>query len=120
MGSQHQDQPVTRHSFAALGVAEAATMFTAQQEQALFALVERGEIALNDLHDKLRLMTVERRLYDANATQAALERLAPDRTLVIDTTSHTPQQVAQKIGDFRFSIFDFRFTIYDWRRRVPT
>lgn len=95
--NQNQDQSATRHRFATLGVPEAAALFSAEQEQALFALVQRGEISLNDLHDKLRLMTVERRLYDANATLAALERLAPDRTLVIDTTSHSPQQVAQKI-----------------------
>lgn len=97
MGSPNQESSATQQSFAALGVPEAATLFTAEQEEALFALVQRKEISLNDLHDKLRLMTVERRLYDAKATLAALERLAPARTLVIDTTSHNPQQVAQQI-----------------------
>ena len=97
MGSPHQDQLATPGCFAALGLPEAATMFTAQQEQALFARVQRAEIALSDLQDKLRLMTVERRLYDAKGTLAALRKIASNRTLVIDTTHHSPQQVARKI-----------------------
>lgn len=100
MGSRYQEQKAARYNFATLGVPEAATLFTPEQEQMLFTLVKQGAISLNDLQDKLRLMTIERRLYDPTATLAALNTFAPDRRLVIDTTRHTPRQVAQKIIDF--------------------
>lgn len=84
-------------SFAALEVAAASLLFTPQQEQNLLDLARSGQITLADLRDKLKIIIEERRSYDPVATIAVLQRLAPQRTLVLDTTQHPPEQVAQAI-----------------------
>lgn len=84
-------------SFAALGVPDAAGLFTAGEEQALLKLVAGGAASPEELRSSLAIVTEERRNYDPAGAAAALRRLAPDRTAVIDTTAFPPSQVADQI-----------------------
>jgi hypothetical protein len=85
-------------SFAALGVADATSMFTPAQEQDLLELARNGTVSQTELRDKLRIMVEEYHTYNQTATLAALQALAPHRTLVIDTTQSSPEQAAQAIN----------------------
>ena len=84
-------------SFAALGVPDAAEIFDPTQESELFGLVQRGTVSLTELRDKLRIFVEERRTYDPVATRAALARLAPQRTVFVDTTTQSPDEIARII-----------------------
>jgi hypothetical protein len=84
-------------SFAAIGEPGAATVFTAEEEQRLVAMVREGYVSVDEMRDKLRLIVTERSLYRLEDTMAALEALAPERTHVIDTTRYSPAQIAQEI-----------------------
>lgn len=86
-------------TFADLGVAEASGIFDPDQERSLLALVHSGQISAADLASKLSIVTAERRNYDPDATLAALLAATPTRTLVVDTTQHTPQVAARRIVD---------------------
>jgi hypothetical protein len=81
-------------SFADLGVPEAATIFTAAEEQMLFGAVQHGIVSSDDLRAKLQIVIEERRSYDPAATLAALQTHAPERTLYLDTVTHRPDAVA--------------------------
>ncbi len=80
---------------AALGVADAGGLFTPAEERSLLALVETGEVDKADLRAKLQIVAEERRSYDPAATRAALLRCAGERALIIDTTRHGVDVVAQ-------------------------
>ncbi len=84
-------------SFTALGVPEASNFFTIAEEQNLLALIKKGVLSVAEMHDKLKIFVEERRNYDPVTTRLTLQAIAPERTLVIDTTTLTPKQVAQKI-----------------------
>ncbi|MGK7875896.1 MAG: AAA family ATPase [Xenococcaceae cyanobacterium] len=96
-GENVEVEPEALTSFAALGVPEASTLFTSTEKQEFLALARKGIFTTAELHDKLKIVVEERRNYNSVATQSALLALAPERTLVIDTTTHTPQQVAKMI-----------------------
>ena len=81
-------------SFASLGVPEAATIFTAAAEQMLFSAVQQGIVSSDELRAKLQIVIEERRSYDPAATLAALQTHAPERTLYLDTVTHSPDAVA--------------------------
>lgn len=85
-------------SFADLGVAEANQIFDAEEEQALIKMVQSGEIAAKDLQDKLKIMLIDHESYDSDGS-AVLEKLAPERSVLIDTTINSPEQVASIIID---------------------
>ncbi|MDY7012805.1 MAG: AAA family ATPase [Cyanobacteriota bacterium] len=84
-------------NFAALGLPEASHLFNAVEEQEILDLARNGQCSVAELHDKLKIVVAERRNYDPDATRAALEAIAPERTLAIDTTVHAPQNIAKKI-----------------------
>jgi hypothetical protein len=83
-------------SFADLGVAEAVKIFNAAEEQALIEMVQDGAVSAKDLQDKLKIMVIDHESYDSDGS-AILQKLVPERTIVIDTTMHTPTQVASLI-----------------------
>jgi hypothetical protein len=89
--------PEAAGSLAALGVAEAAELLSPAEARALLALVHSGAVAPGVLSDKLQIVVEERRNYDPVKAIAALTTLAPERTLVVETSSHTPLQVARTI-----------------------
>ena len=62
------------------------------------ALVSRGEVDGAELAAKIAIVVAERRNYDPNAAAEILQRQAPDRAVVIDTTAHSPAAVAALIG----------------------
>jgi len=84
-------------SFGALGVPGAAEMFAPNEERKLLGMVRQGHVSAGEMRDKLRLIVTERGLYRLEDTLAALQELAADRTHIIDTTRHSPAQVAQAI-----------------------
>ena len=85
------------NSFAAIGEPGASAVFSAEDEQELVAMVRDGQVSVEEMRDKLRLIVTERSLYRLEDTMAALRSLAADRTHIIDTTRHSPGQIAQAI-----------------------
>lgn len=83
--------------FAALGVPDAAGLFSTDEERGLLALVERGEVSAGDLAAKLAIVVEERRNYDPAATQAALLAHAPDRSLLLDTSAAPADRLAMRL-----------------------
>ena len=96
-----QIQSRTGHAgddWTALGVPEAAAFLDADAQARLLDLVATGAVTAHELAAKLRIVAEERRNYDPAAARATLEALAPARTVVIDTTQHTPAAAAAMIA----------------------
>ena len=91
--------PVTHEQqrLADIGVDGAAAMFTPHEQHILVDLVSSGEVTADDLRKALAIVVEERRNYDPAATRVALERIAPERTLVVDTVADAPHAVAFRI-----------------------
>jgi hypothetical protein len=83
--------------FAALGVPEAADLFSPGEEQAMLAWVWRDEVSAAELRSALRIVVEERRNYDPAATLAAH---APARSLHIDTLDLPPAAVADRLVEW--------------------
>lgn len=79
---------------------EAASLFTKDEQPQLYQLVETGAVSAEELAAKLKIVAAERRNYDQDASRAALQKLAPDRTLVVDTSLYSPPEVARQIAAF--------------------
>jgi hypothetical protein len=75
-------------------------LLTPTQSEYFLTLLARGELTLTDLQAKLKIVLEERRSYDPAAAIAMLQQVAPDRTYVIDTTTHSPNQAAMAIAAF--------------------
>lgn len=83
-------------SFAALGLAEASTIFNAAEEATILSWLQHGIVTSDELRAKLQIVIEERRSYDPVATHDALRAHAPHSTLYIDTVSHGPTAVAKQ------------------------
>jgi hypothetical protein len=83
-----------------MGIPEAADMINLEEERVLRTMVARREITESDLYDKLRILCAERSLYNIQLAVKSLQTLAPERSLVIDTTARGPEQVSEKIISF--------------------
>lgn len=79
---------------------DAAALFTESEQDQLYRLVDSGEVAREELQAKLKIIAAERRNYDPDASCEALQTLAPDRTLLVDTNLFAPPEVARQIADF--------------------
>ncbi len=79
--------------------AEGRDLFTREEQARLAALVSRGEVDRAELAAKIAIVAAERRNYDPHAAVEILRRQAPDRTVVVDTTTHSPAEVAAAIGE---------------------
>lgn len=92
----------TVRCFADLGLPEADALFSAEEVSHLLALatppVGQGTIPVEELLAKLKIVVEERSSYDPSATRAALERMAPSHTLVIDTTQVSAKAAAHQIA----------------------
>lgn len=84
--------------FAALGVPEAAGLFTPAEEEGLLALAASGEVTPQELAAKLAIVVEERRNYDPAATKAALLTHAAARTLLLDSAAAPPDALAQRLA----------------------
>jgi len=76
-------------------------VFSTEDQQRLAALVTQDGITPDELRAKVAIVIAERRNYDPAAAIQELKQLAPERTLVIDTTAHTPAEIAGEIMAFR-------------------
>jgi hypothetical protein len=76
----------------------AETIFSTSDLETMASWVKSGAVAATDLRAKIEIVLEERRNYDPAATIAALQRTAPAATLVVDTVTHTPTEVAQQIA----------------------
>ncbi len=103
--NNHGASPFTQFSsFTDLGldtasVEDAHTIFNEAEEQALLALIRQESVTPSDLQAKLQIVITERGNYDPQITIATLRAIAPDRTLVVDTTTHQPAEIAELIWD---------------------
>ncbi len=79
-------------------MAEARDLFTRAEQDHLSALVSRGEVDDAELAAKLAIVAAERRNYDPHAAVEILRAAAPDRTVIVDTTTHAPAEVAAKLA----------------------
>jgi len=84
-------------SLSGIDVSELTEIFSMEDAQTLLGFVSRKKINPDELRNILKLILLERSLYDKEATKLALTSLAPERTLVIDTDSHTAEEVSRKI-----------------------
>lgn len=96
---QHPEVSQSR-SFADLGVPEASVFFSDRETAEILERVRQGVYSVSAVRDRLKIVVEERRSYDPSATRAALEKLASDRTLVIDTTRYSPELIARKVVQF--------------------
>ena len=80
-------------------VVEGQDLFTQEEQARLAALVRRGEVDGAELAAKIAIVAAERRNYDPHAAVEILRRQAPDRTVVVDTTTRSPAEVAAAIGE---------------------
>ena len=78
-------------------VAEGQDLFTREEQDHLAALVSRGEVDGAELAAKIAIVAAERRNYDPHAAVEILRAAALDRTVVVDTTTHAPAEVAAKL-----------------------
>lgn len=78
-------------------IAEGRDIFTRAQQAHLSALVNRGEVDGAELAARIAIVAAERRNYDPRAAVEVLRAAAPDRTVVVDTTTHAPAEVAAKL-----------------------
>jgi len=83
--------------FADLVLPDAAALFSEQEQHALLELVDAGDVTKDDLRAALAIVVEERRNYDPVATRRALEEVAADRTLVVDTVADAPHDVALRV-----------------------
>jgi hypothetical protein len=81
------------------GLPEVQTLLTVAEQAALLALVQQGEVTMDELQAKLRIVIDERRNYDPYAAIDLLQRQAGERTLVIDTSTCVPEQVVTQLVD---------------------
>ena len=84
-------------------MAEGRDLFTRVEQDHLSALVSRGEVDGAELAAKLAIVVAERRNYDPHAAVEILRTAAPDRTVVVDTTIHAPNEVAAKLEQLAVS-----------------
>lgn len=79
---------------------EAASLFTVSEQEQLYKLVQNSYVDIAELQSKLKIVRTERQNYDSVASVNALLAIAAERTLVVDTATHSPQQVAEQIVAF--------------------
>ena len=86
------------NAFADLGLDNVDAIFASADEAQLLALVNSGQVGIDDLVAKLHIVIEERRSYDPVATRALIMDLAPFRSVVVDTTEHSPEGAATLIS----------------------
>lgn len=83
-----------------LGVPEAVPDFSPSTLMSWQAGLATGELVPADLAAAIRIVLEERKNYDPEQTTIALLTSAPDRTLVVDTTCHSPSEIARMAHAF--------------------
>lgn len=88
------------HTLTDAGAPEAASLCSRCEDPALLELVRSGAVTADALRSALAIVTEERRNYDPAAASAALRRVAPARSLFVDTASLPAKAVAAQIAHF--------------------
>lgn len=60
-------------------------------------LVQTGQIPPDEMLAKVKIVRTERENYDPDTAVSALQTLAPDRTLVMDTEALSPAEIAARV-----------------------
>jgi len=72
-------------------------ILTPAEQARLAAEVAAGRLKAEDVRAKFTIIAAERRNYDPDRAVAALMEVAPDRTLVVDTTRSGPAEVGEAL-----------------------
>lgn len=72
-------------------------ILTPAEQLRLYAEVNAGRLNADDVRAKFTIIAAERRNYDPDRAVATLMELAPDRTLVVDTTRSGPAEVGEAL-----------------------
>jgi hypothetical protein len=97
MGAKSSEEILARGgalSLASMGVPELVEILDLDQQRQLLSWIQEGQVSVDDLAAKARIIIAERRNYDPIATRKALSTYAGDRSLVVDTASATPEEIA--------------------------
>lgn len=88
--------------FADIDLPAADDLFASDETASLLSLctppVGRGTVPVDELQTKLKIVLEERRNYDPAATLATLQKQAPERTLILDTTRVSAISAAEQIA----------------------
>ncbi len=76
---------------------ETGGLFSEPELAELVTLTAEG-FSPEDILAKTRIVALERREYDSEATLAALSKLSPERALTLDTSALSPDEVARSVG----------------------
>ena len=83
-----------------LDVQGAESLFSATEMETMVSWVQAGSVSLHDLRAKVSIAVEERRNYDPDATLAVLRDVASQRTLYIDTVTHSPEESAELLANW--------------------
>jgi hypothetical protein len=75
-------------------------VFSVEDQQQLSDLAVQDGMGREELRSKVAIVIAERRNYDPAAAIHELTQRAPERTLIVDTTTHTPTEIAGQIVAF--------------------
>ena len=78
-------------------VPELREILAAEELREVEQWVRSGEVSVDELAAKARIVLAERRNYDPDATREALEATAGARALVVDTAALSPREIAQRV-----------------------
>ncbi|MGB3508498.1 MAG: AAA family ATPase [Microcoleaceae cyanobacterium] len=84
-------------SFSDLDIPEASSLFTLDEKQEILTEIQKGVYQPTDVSERLKILVEESINYNSETTKRALKAMVPERTLLLDTTKFSPQELAQKI-----------------------
>ena len=84
----------------ALDVPGAESLFSTTEMKTMLHWVQAGTVSFADLRAKLSIAVEERRNYDPGAALAVLRDVAWNRTLYIDTVTHSPEESAEAVASW--------------------
>lgn len=80
-----------------LNIPEFSNLLTPTQQQEWLTLINQGKIEITELKDKLKIIAKEQQNYDIITSRNSLRKIAPQRTLAVNTAFYSSQQIAQII-----------------------
>ncbi len=97
-GEEHQEGREDEGPLAALGIVDAGRAFSPEEQAALAALAQSGEVSADELRAKVQIVLEERRSYDPGAAIATLQAQAAGRMRLLDTSSLSAAATAAEMG----------------------
>ncbi|GBF81950.1 AAA family ATPase [Aphanothece sacrum] len=80
-----------------LDIPEFYKLLTPIQQQKWLTLINQGKIDIKELKDKVKIIAKEQQNYDIVTSRNSLLKIAPERTLAVNTALYSSQQIAQMI-----------------------